>query len=180
MSGHSKWSNIKHKKAASDFKKSAVFTKLSKKIQIAVKTFGSGDPEFNPTLRTILEEARSMNMPNENIKRAIEKGLGTGEGSFITEIVYEAYGPGGVGIMITTATDNHNRTVGELKSILDKKGGSLGGPGSVSYLKTLEPIPMIELEGAELEKMHVLLSALDDHEDVTDLWTNLKDSNADE
>lgn len=121
-----------------------------------------------------------MNMPNENIKRAIEKGLGVGEGSFITESVYEAYGPGGMGIMITTATDNHNRTVGEIKAILDKKGGNLGGPGSVAYLKTLVPIPMIELRGEDLERARLLLSSLGDHEDVTDLWTNLRDSNIDE
>jgi len=180
MSGHSKWSNIKHKKAASDFKKSTIFTKLAKKIQIAVKMRGTGDPEFNPTLRTILDEARSVNMPNENIKRAIEKGAGIGEDSAIMEMVYEAYGPGGIGIMITTTTDNHNRTVGEIKSILDKKGGSLGGPGSVSYLKNLDPIPMIELFGDDMKKARLLLSALDDHEDVTDVWTNLGDNNTDE
>lgn len=175
MSGHSKWSNIKHKKAVSDFKKSAIFTKLAKKIQIAVKTYGSGESEFNPTLRTILEEARSENMPRENIKRAIDRGLGGGS-NLITEVVYEAYGPGGIGIMITSATDNHNRTVGEIKSILDKNGGNLGGPGSVSYMKNLDPIPMISLAGEDLIKANDLLEALDNHEDVTEIWTNLENT----
>lgn len=172
MSGHSKWSNIKHKKAASDFKKSGVFTKLSKKIQIAVKTFGSGNPEFNPTLRTILEDARSVNMPSDIIKRAIEKGSGEG-GYLITEAVYEAYGPGGIGIIITAATDSKNRTSGEIKTLLDKNGGNLAGPGAVSYMKHLNPIPMIELIDVELEQANKLLELLDDHDDVTDLWTNL-------
>lgn len=179
MSGHSKWSTIKHKKAITDSKRGAVFTKLAKKITIAVKTFGSGNPEFNPTLRTILEDARSMNMPNDIIKRAIEKGLGSGDYS-ITEAVYEAYGPGGIGIIITTATDSKNRTSGEIKTLLDKNGGNLASPGSVAYMKHLSPIPMIELVDDDLEQASKLLELLDDHDDVTDLWTNLVNKSSDE
>lgn len=179
MSGHSKWSTIKHKKAITDSKRGTVFTKLAKKIQIAVKTFGSGKSEFNPTLRTILEDARSLNMPSDIIKRAIEKGSGTGD-YLITEAVYEAYGPGGIGIIITAATDSKNRTSGEIKTLLDKNGGNLAGPGSVSYMKHLSPIPMIELVDGELEKANKLLELLDDHDDVTDLWTNLVSKSNDE
>ena len=179
MSGHSKWSTIKHKKAITDSKRAAVFTKLAKKIQIAVKTNGSGNPEFNPTLRTILEDARSVNMPSDIIKRAIDKGLGSGDYS-ITEAVYEAYGPGGIGIIITAATDSKNRTSGEIKTLLDKNGGNLAGPGAVSYMKQITPIPMIELSGEELESAQKLLELLDDHDDVTDLWTNLANNSTDE
>lgn len=175
MSGHSKWSTIRHKKALEDSKKGAAFTKVAKKIQIAVKGGGSGDPEMNPALRTVLDEARAVNMPAENIKRAIDKALGVGGGSQIEEIIYEGYGPGGVGLMITTATDNRNRTGGEIKNILEKGGGSLGGPGSVSYLKTIQPTPEIELVDKDLDKCLDLIEALEDHEDVIDVWSNLKE-----
>jgi YebC/PmpR family DNA-binding regulatory protein len=175
MSGHSKWSTIKHKKALEDSKRGAVFTKVAKKIQIAAKQGGSGDPDKNPTLRAILEEARSVNMPNDNVRRAIEKALGGGEGSNIEEIIYEGYGPGGVGLMITTATDNRNRTGSEIKSLLEKSGGSLAGPGSVSYLKNISPLPTITLTGEDTQRMNDLMMKLDDQDDVVDVWTNLEE-----
>lgn len=175
MSGHSKWSTIKHKKAIEDSKRGAAFTKIAKKIQIAAKKGNSGDPEMNPSLRTVLDEARAVNMPSENVRRAIDKALGGGEGSQMEEIVYEAYGPGGVGFMITAATDNRNRTGGEIKSMVDKAGGSLGSPGSVSYLKNIQPLPMIHLEGEELSRCQQLIEALEDQDDVVDVWTNLED-----
>ncbi|MBI3443109.1 YebC/PmpR family DNA-binding transcriptional regulator [Candidatus Woesebacteria bacterium] len=173
MSGHSKWSTIKHKKAIEDAKKGASFTKIAKKIQIAAKKGGSPDSDKNPYLRTVLEEARSVNMPSENIRRAVEKALGGGEGAVIEEIIYEGYGPGGVGFLITCATDNRNRTGGEVKALLDKSGGSLGSPGSVSYLKSIEPVPVIRLSGEDLNRCLHLIEDLENHDDVVDVWTNL-------
>lgn len=174
MSGHSKWSTIKHKKAAEDAKRGAAFTKIAKKIQIAAKKGNSGDPEANPFLRSVLEEARSVNMPSDNVRRAIDKALGGGEGSQIEEITYEAYGFGGVGFLITAATDNRNRTSGEIKSIVDKAGGNLGSPGSVSYLKNIQPVPLIHLEGNDRLGCLGLIEALENQDDVVDVWTNLE------
>ncbi len=173
MSGHSKWSTIKHKKAVEDSKRGAAFTKIAKKIQIAAKKGNSGDPNANPYLRSVLDEARGVNMPSENVRRAIDKALGGGEGSQMEEIVYEAYGPGGVGLLITTATDNRNRTGGEIKLIVDRAGGSLGSPGSVSYLKNIQPVPVIQLSGDNLTQCLALIEALEEQDDVIDVWTNL-------
>ena len=173
MSGHSKWSTIKHQKAIEDAKKGVAFTKVAKKIHIAVKTGGSGDPNINPFLRTVLDEARSVNMPNENVKRAIDKALGAGGEDASEEVVYEAYGPGGVGIMITAVTDNRNRTSGEINAMLNKHDAKLGGPGSVSYLKNLNPVPTVSLSDDETGKVTALLSVLKDHDDVIDVWSNL-------
>ena len=174
MSGHSKWSTIKHQKAIEDSKRSAVFTKIAKKIRVAVSRGGSADMVANPFLRTCIEEARSVNMPMENIKRAIDKAMGGGEGAAVEEIVYEAYGPGGVVIMITSITDNRNRTGGEIKNTLEKHGAKLGGPGSVAYMSSLNPIPLVETFGADIEMVERLLGLLDDMEDVVDVWSNLK------
>lgn len=173
MSGHSKWSTIKHKKAIEDQKRGVVFTKIAKKIQIAVRKGNSGDFEANPYLRSILEEARGVSMPMENIKRAIDKALGTSDGDQVEEIVYEIYGPGGVGLLVTAATDNRNRTGGEIKLIIDRAGGSLGSPGSVSYLKNINPIPLVTLVGDDLDRCTKLIGQLSDHDDVLDVWTNL-------
>lgn len=177
MSGHSKWSTIKHKKAIEDAKKGVSFTKIAKKIQIAAKKGGSGDSDKNPYLRTILEEARAVNMPSENVRRAIEKALGGPEGPAIEEIIYEGYGPGGIGFLITSATDNRNRTGGEIKSLFDKSGGSLGSPGSVSYLKSIEPVPLIRLSGDDRNRCLHLIEDFENHDDVLDVWTNLDLSN---
>ncbi len=173
MSGHSKWSTIKHQKAIEDSKRSSVFTKIAKKIHIAVKKGGSGDIDANPYLRTGVEEARSVNMPMENIKRAIDKALGTTGADSTEEVVYEAYGQGGVGIMVTAVTDNRNRTAGEIKNILEKNGAKLGGPGSVSYMQTIVPIPTVNLESADKKLVEDLLSKLQSLEDVVDVWSNL-------
>ncbi len=174
MSGHSKWSTIKHKKAIEDGKKGAAFTKIAKKIQIAAQKGKSADPEMNPFLRTALEEARSVNMPSDNVRRAIDKAIGGGVGVQMEEIIYEAYGPGGVGFLITAATDNRNRTGGEIKSIVDKAGGSLGSPGSVSYLKSISPVPLIHLEGGEYLSCTSLIETLENEDDVIEVWTNLE------
>jgi YebC/PmpR family DNA-binding regulatory protein len=173
MSGHSKWSTIKHKKAITDAKRGVAFTRVAKQIYIAVREGGSGDADKNPALRMALDEARSVNMPNDNVRRAIDKGLGIG-GNGEIEIVYEGYGPNGVGVMVTTLTDNKNRTGGEVKNILEKAGGSLGGPGTVSYMKTIDPVPMIELEDEAYDKVIEMIEKLEKINEVSDVWSNLK------
>lgn len=134
MSGHSKWSTIKRKKGAADAKKGKVFSKVSKIVTLAAQD-GGGDPNTNYKLKLAIDKARSENMPQDNIERAIKKGTGElDDGSQIENVTYEAYGPGGIAIMIETITDNKNRTVSELKKILSDHDGKLGGSGSVSFL----------------------------------------------
>ncbi|MCX7793898.1 MAG: YebC/PmpR family DNA-binding transcriptional regulator [Thermodesulfovibrionales bacterium] len=133
MAGHSKWAQIKHKKAAVDAKKGKLFSKLSKEITVSAK-LGGGDPEKNPRLRTAIEKAKEANMPSENIKRAIMKGTGELPGVSYEEAIYEGYGPGGVAVMIEVLTDNRNRTVSEIRHIMAKHGGSLGEAGCVSWM----------------------------------------------
>jgi YebC/PmpR family DNA-binding regulatory protein len=134
MSGHSHWSGIKHKKALTDAKRAGVFTKLGRMISVVAKE-GGGSPEINFKLKLAIDQARAANMPKENIERAIKRGTGElKEGAAIEEVIYEAYGPGNVAMLIKVATDNKNRAVGELKNILTKAGGKLVPAGSVSYL----------------------------------------------
>ncbi len=133
MSGHSHWAGIKHRKGINDAKRAKIFTKHGKLITIAARD-GGGNPDTNFQLRLAIERARLENMPKENIDRAIKRGTGELKGDAIEEIIYEAYGPGNVAMLIKTATDNKNRTVGELKSILSKAGGKVVPNGSVSYL----------------------------------------------
>jgi YebC/PmpR family DNA-binding regulatory protein len=133
MSGHSKWHTIKHKKGVADAKRGQMFTKLIKEISISAR-FGGGDPETNPRLRTVILKAKASNMPKDNIDRAIKKGTGELEGVSYEEILYEAYGPGGVAMLIDVLTDNKNRAAAEIRNLLNKGGGSLGAAGSVSYL----------------------------------------------
>jgi YebC/PmpR family DNA-binding regulatory protein len=133
MSGHSKWATIKHKKGAADAKRGQMFTKLIKEISIAAR-LGGGDANANPRLRTAVLKARTANMPKDNIDRAIKKGLGELEGVNYQEITYEAYGPGGVAILVDVLTDNKNRTAADVRYILNRGGGNLGETGSVSYL----------------------------------------------
>ncbi len=132
MSGHSKWHTIKHKKGVADAKRGQMFTKLIKEICISAR-FGGGDPETNPRLRTVILKAKASNMPKDNIDRAIKKGTGELEGVSYEEILYEAYGPGGVAMLIDVLTDNKNRAAAEIRNLLNKGGGSLGAAGSVSY-----------------------------------------------
>ncbi|MBC7561447.1 MAG: YebC/PmpR family DNA-binding transcriptional regulator [Gemmatimonadaceae bacterium] len=133
MAGHSKWKNIKHAKAATDAKRGAVFTKLIREITVAAKG-GGGDPGGNPRLRTAIDAARSLSMPKDNIDRAIKKGTGDLEGVDYVEITYEAYGPGGVALMIQALTDNPTRTVAEVRAKLTRNGGNLGTAGSVAFM----------------------------------------------
>jgi YebC/PmpR family DNA-binding regulatory protein len=133
VAGHSKWAQIKHKKAQVDAKKGKIFTKIVKEISVAAR-LGGGDPEKNPRLRLAIDRAREVNMPMDNIKRAIMKGTGELPGTSYEEIVYEGYGPGGVALLIEVMTDNKNRTVSEIRHLLSKHGGSLGESGCVSWI----------------------------------------------
>ena len=134
MSGHSKWSTIKHKKAANDAVKGSVFTKMAKGITIAVKKGGGvGDPDMNFSLRLAIDKARAVNMPKENIDRAIDKGLGKG-GVELAELVIEAFAPHGVSVILEVVSDSRNRVVAEIRTLIEKHGGRMGEPGSVMYL----------------------------------------------
>jgi YebC/PmpR family DNA-binding regulatory protein len=132
MSGHSKWAKIKRKKASTDAKRGKIFTKLIKEITIAAR-HGGGDPDANPRLRSAIDSAKSLNMPNENITRAVKRGTGELEGQVLEEVTYEAYGPSGVAILIEVVTDNRNRTTGEIRHVLSRYNGSMGGQNSVAW-----------------------------------------------
>lgn len=157
MSGHSKWSQIKRTKGAADVKRGALFSKLGKKISLAVKEGGGSDPAANFKLRIAVEKAREVNMPNDNIERAIKKGAGQ-DGSMIEEIVYEGYGPFGTAFLIETATDNRNRTVNNIKHTLSEHGGNLGSAGSVSWQFETKGQILVEASG-DLEAL--TLTAID-------------------
>ncbi len=133
MAGHSKWKQIKHYKAAADAKRGAIFTKLLREITVAAKA-GGGDPDGNPRLRTAIENAKAQSCPKENIERAIKKGTGELEGVDYSEVLYEAYGPGGVALMIQALTDNPTRTVAEVRAKLSRGGGNLGSVNSVAFM----------------------------------------------
>jgi YebC/PmpR family DNA-binding regulatory protein len=133
MSGHSKWHSIKHKKGAIDAKRGRMFTKLIKEITIAAR-IGGGDQEGNPRLRKAIADAKEVNMPADNIKRAIQKGTGELEGGQIEEVRYEGYGPGGVAMIVEVVTDNRNRTVSEIRHVFSKNGGNMGEAGSVAWM----------------------------------------------
>lgn len=133
MSGHSKWSTIKRQKGAADIKRGQSFTKIANAITIAVKAGSSGDPGANPRLRTVLEEAKSLNMPKDNIQRAIDRGLGVGKEA-LEEVVYEGFGPGKVAFMVEGVTDNKLRTLQEIKNLFERSGGNLAGQGAVAYM----------------------------------------------
>lgn len=133
VSGHSKWANIKHKKGKADAQKGQLFTKLGREIIVAARS-GGGEPANNFRLKLAIERARAANMPNDNIQRAIQKGVGGGEGTNYEELTYEGYGPGGVAIMVNILTDNRNRTAGEMRHIFSKNGGNLGETGCVGWM----------------------------------------------
>lgn len=148
MSGHSKWSTIKHKKGALDAKRGAIFTKIIKEITVAAKN-GGGNPDANPRLRTALAKAKENNMPSDNIDRAIKKGTGELPGVTYEEVAYEGYGPGGVAILVEALTDNKNRTTSEVRNILEKKGGSMSGAGSVAWQFNTKGILTVKKSSAE-------------------------------
>ena len=171
MSGHSKWHSIKHKKGAADAKRGRVFTRIIKEMTVAARA-GGGDPETNPRLRTIVADAKAANMPAENIKRAIRRGTGEEPGVSYEEVMYECYGPGGTAIILETLTDNKNRTVGEIRHILDKHSGKLGERNSVARLFHKRGQIIIEKAKADEETlMAVALDAgADDMQDDGDSW----------
>jgi YebC/PmpR family DNA-binding regulatory protein len=134
MSGHSHWATIKHKKAAADAKRGKIFSKVAKQIYVAARQ-GGGDPDMNPALRVVLEKARAAGLGKDNIQRAINRATGQGsDGAKIEEITYEGYGPGGVALLIKTATDNRNRTGPAVRNVIEKRGGKMGGSGSVAWM----------------------------------------------
>jgi YebC/PmpR family DNA-binding regulatory protein len=152
------WSQIKRQKGANDAKRGAVFTKVAREIMIAARA-GGGDPDGNYRLRLAIEKARSVNMPQDNIKRAIERAGGSGEGEQFEEIVYEGYGPGGVAILVEAATDNRNRTAADVRAIFTKAGGQLAGSGAVAW--QFEPRGLISVSADGHDPDEVALSAID-------------------
>ncbi len=145
MSGHSKWNNIKHKKEKTDAQKAKVFTKIGKEMAIAIRAGGS-DPVVNGKLRDLIAKAKSLNVPNDNIKRVIDKASSADAANY-EEIVYEGYGPSGIAVIVTTATDNRNRTAGDIRHFFDKFGGNLGQTGCVSYMFTDTGVIVVENDG---------------------------------
>lgn len=172
MSGHSHWSTIKRKKASEDQKKGKVFSKLSRVISLAARK--GTDPDFNFQLRKALDEAKKYNMPRENVKRALEKGDKAEEG--FEEIRLEGYGPAGIAILIDVLTDNKNRTVSEIRSIMQRHGGSLGEQGSAAYIFAKNPENPLFLVSIKEEKtvrqVLNLMNSLDEHDDVQELYAN--------
>jgi YebC/PmpR family DNA-binding regulatory protein len=159
MSGHSKWHSIKHKKAAADSKRGKIFTKIIREIAVAARA-GGGDPDANPRLRKAVQDAKAVNMPADNIKRAIMKGTGQLEGSTYEEIIYEGYGPGGVALFVTALSDNKNRTVSEIRHIFAKNAGRIGESGCVSYrFKRQGYIDIEQAKATEEQLMDIALNA---------------------
>jgi YebC/PmpR family DNA-binding regulatory protein len=162
MSGHSKWHTIKHKKGAADAKRGKVFTRIIKELTVAARAAG-GDPDANPRLRTIIAEAKSVNMPADNIKRAIQRGTGELPGVSYEEVTYEGYGPGGAALIIEVLTDNRNRTVGEMRHLLTKHGGNLGEANSVAWM--FDKKGYIVVEKSKVSEEALMTAALDNGAD---------------
>jgi YebC/PmpR family DNA-binding regulatory protein len=171
MSGHSKWHTIKHKKGAADAKRGKIFTRIIKELTVAARS-GGGDPDANPRLRTIVAEAKSVNMPADNIKRAIQRGTGELPGVTYEEVTYEGYGPGGAALIIEALTDNKNRTVGEIRHLLSKHGGNLGESNSVAWMFEKKGYVVVEKSKAREEALMdaALDAGADDMRDDGDNW----------
>ena len=159
MAGHSKWKQIKHKKAITDAKRAQVWTKAIREITVAARVGGGGDPDGNPRLRTAIEAARAVNMPKDNIDRAIKKGTGELEGAKYEEVVYEGYGPGGAAIYIEASTDNTNRTVAEIRHAFSRNGGSLAAPNAVAWM--FDRCGQIYLDAGSYDEEATLEAALE-------------------
>ena len=176
MAGHSKWANIKHRKARQDASRGKVWTKVIREITVAAKD--GPDPNDNPRLRLALEKANAANMPKDNIKRAIEKGSGTCETGELEEIVFEGYGPGGVAILVETMTDNRNRTVSDVRHAFSKYGGNLGTDGSVSYLFKKLGIIHLSKNVSEENLMEVVIeSGAEDFSEEDDFYEVTTEAN---
>jgi YebC/PmpR family DNA-binding regulatory protein len=158
MSGHNKWSSIKHKKGAADAKRGKIFTKISKELTVAAR-MGGADPGGNSRLRLAIAAAKAASMPSDNISRAIKRGTGELEGGHIEELVYEAYGPGGVAYIMDIATDNQNRTISEIRNVLDKSGGNLAKSGSVAFI--FQRRGMLRFDAAKFTEEKVMEAALE-------------------
>lgn len=158
MSGHSKWANIKHRKAAQDAKKGAAYQRLTKNIISAAKA-GGGDPNANFLLKVAIERAKAGNVPNDNIERAIKRGAGNLEGVTYEDVTYEGYGPGGIAVLVETSTDNRNRTAPEIRSLFSKSGGAIGEPGSVAW--TFERRGVITVTGSGIDEDELMTVALE-------------------
>ena len=166
MAGHSKWANIKHRKARQDASRGKVWTKVIREITVAAKR--GPDPSDNPRLRLALDKANAANMPNDTIKRAIQKGSGTGEMGAIEELTFEGYGPNGVAILVETMTDNRNRTVADVRHAFSKFGGNMGTDGSVAYLFNKLGVVQVDLSHDEDQIMEIALDAGADDFSVTE------------
>ena len=170
MSGHSKWSTIKRAKGVADVKRGLTFTKVANAISIAARVGGSGDVESNPRLRTVFEEARAVNMPKENIQRAIDRGLGKLPGQILEEVIYEGFGPGKVAFIVEGLTDNKLRTTSEIRNIFEKSGGNLGGQGSTAYM--FDKIGEIKVKSkggnSEEEMLELIDLGAEDVEDINE------------
>ncbi|MBG9982844.1 YebC/PmpR family DNA-binding transcriptional regulator [Aerococcaceae bacterium DSM 111020] len=160
MAGHSKWNNIKQRKGAQDAKRGKIFQKLSREIYVAAKQ-GGGDPDMNPALRLAMDRAKAQNMPNDNVKRAIDKATSSADGDNFEEVMYEGYGPNGVGIMAQALTDNRNRTQTNVRVCYNKNGGTIGEMGSVSYMFERKGYIAIEREGLDVNEDEMLMSVLE-------------------
>jgi len=161
MSGHSKWHNIQKTKGAADAKRSQAFTKIAREMIVAVKEGGSGDPNNNSRLATVIAKAKAANMPNDNIKRTIDKALGAGSTDSFEKVVYEGYGPSGVAVIVEALTDNRNRTAPEVRHLFDKYGGNMGASGCVSWSFDRKGVIVIDNEDGDLDEEKVMEDALD-------------------
>lgn len=177
MSGHSKWSTIKRQKGANDTKRGQLFTKLGRSITIAARK-GGPDPESNSSLRKAIEDARAESMPKDNIERAVQKAIGSGEGSVLIEMIVEAYGPSGVAFYLSCLSDNRNRTISEVRGVFNRFGGSLAEAGSTGYIFGSDPENPIFSITAEnpidAKKLLDLSQALEDLEDVSKVYSNFE------
>jgi len=179
MSGHSKWHTIKHKKGALDAKRGKMFTRIIKELTDAARN-GGGDPDSNPRLRTVIADAKAVNMPADNIKKAIQRGTGELPGVSYEEVTYEGYGPGGAAVIIEALTDNKNRTVGELRHMLTKHNGNLAESNAVAWMFSKKGYIVVDKAGADEEKLlnAVLEAGGDDLRDDGDTWEVLSEPSA--
>ena len=161
MSGHSKWHNIQKTKGAADAKRAQAFTKIAREMIVAVKEGGSGDPNNNSRLATVIAKAKAANMPNDNIKRTIDKALGSGNTDNYERVTYEGYGPSGVALIVEAMTDNRNRTASEVRHYFDKYGGNLGAANCVSWSFDRKGVIVIDNEDGDLDEDTVMMDALD-------------------
>ncbi len=176
MSGHSKWSSIKHQKGAKDVQRGALFTKLAREITVAVRAGGGGDPEANYRLRLAVTKARTNNMPNDNIERSIKKALGEGDNTTYDEVLYEGFGPGGAAILVQALTDNRNRTVSEVRSAFAKYGGNMGESGSVGWMFANRGVITINTDGKDADEIALMAidagaSDVEDSDGVLEAYT---------